>query len=168
MKVYWDACIFIAWILDEQRPTGQMEGVYYWANEIQKGKVILVTSNITRAEVLDCTLTDEQKKKFEGFLKRPNVSTPAANNKIMGIVHEIRDYYQNLKSSGQTTLPTVTTPDAIHLATGIYYECDEFHTFDEKDKPKRRALIPLSNNVAGKYRLKICIPAAIQQDLFSI
>ncbi len=169
--IYWDACIFIAYAKDESRSAGQMAGVYYWANEIQHGRVIVVTSNMTRVEVLECTLTDEQKKRFENFLKRSNVSTPAADNRVMSIAHGIRDYYQKRKLDGEETLPTVATPDSIHLATAIQYECEEFHTFDANDHPgpnnPRRALIPLSGNVAGKYSLKVCIPASPTLTLFN-
>jgi transposase-like protein len=47
----------------------------------------------------------------------------------------------------------------IHLATGILYRVDEFHTFDEMGSSKSLGLIPLSGNVGG-HRLKICKPEA--------
>ncbi len=76
---------------------------------------------------------------------------------------EIRDYYQKRKELDD--LPTVTTPDAVHLATAILHDVDEMHTFDQNDKPnKRRALIPLSGNVAG-HKLIICKPELAQGNL---
>ncbi len=51
----------------------------------------------------------------------------------------------------------------IHLSTAITYECKVLYTFDENDalittsRPKR-ALIPLSGNVAGRYPLLISKP----------
>ena len=31
-------------------------------------------------------------------------------------------------------MPTLTTPDAIHVATAIYFGCEKLHTFDQNDQ----------------------------------
>src|SRR5439155_17868067 len=86
---------------------------------------------------------------------------------IAGIAHNIRDFY----SKRNDGLPTVTTPDALHLATAIAFKCDKFCTFDgadvkRPDKPKRsRPLLSLGDVVAGQYRLVIVKPKPSLYDL---
>ncbi len=77
--------------------------------------------------------------------------------KIASVAHDLRDYYQTRKDEyGGKTL---STPDAIHLATGIIYRVTEFHTFDQDGDSKNLGLLPLSGNV-GSNRLTICKPHA--------
>lgn len=79
--------------------------------------------------------------------------------RISNLASEIRDYYERQKQIDGK--PGLSVPDAIHLATAIQYEVNEFHTFDEKDSPRSRALLPLNGNVAG-HNLVICKPHATQ------
>lgn len=154
--IYWDTCVFLALIKDENRPNNEMDGVYDIANKIYKDHIILLTSDITEGEILDSMMSDEAKQKLKDVFKRRNCRTVAADKKVNHLAKEIRDYYQQQKSIDG--LPTILLPDAIHVATAILYSADEFHTFDERDdKNKRRALLPLDGNVAG-YPLKICKP----------
>jgi hypothetical protein len=77
-------------------------------------------------------------------------------DKVLTLSKEIREW--NSK---------ISTPDAIHLATAILYEAEEFHTTDGGGKRKRAGdLIPLNGNVAG-HRLRICIPRADQYGLLT-
>jgi len=164
--IYWDTSVFLAWIKDEKRPNNEMDGVNDVANKIHKDHVILLTSTLIKAEILESTLSETAKQRFTDLFKRKNIQQVAPYEKIMELTSKIRDYYQQQKINDQ--LPTLTTPDAIHLATAIIYGAREFHTFDENNEVrKRRALLPLNGNVAG-YPLVICKPPIPpQQDLFS-
>ena len=154
--IYWDTSVLLAWIKNESRPNREMDGVDDVADDIQKNHFILLTSVITDTEVLQSTLSDEAKTKLRDYFKRRNCQMVNADHRITRLSSEIRDYYQQQKK--RDGLPSLTTPDAIHLATAIHYTVKEFHTFDERDDPKkRRALIPLSGNVAG-HNLIICKP----------
>jgi predicted nucleic acid-binding protein len=160
--IYLDACIFISMLTGEQRPHRESEEVAGLAMLIEKKEIIPVTSTITRVEVLECKLDEQQTEVMKRLLRPPKIQVKEATAPIMDLAHEIRDYYQRLKDDGKTNLPTVETPDAIHLGTAIHYECRAFYTFDENDvatgsRPKR-ALIPLSGNVAGRYPLVISKP----------
>ncbi|SRR6266446_721439 len=154
--LYWDTSVLLAWIKNESRPNKEMDGVSDVAQSIHKNHYILLTSVITDTEILESTLSDDAKAKFRDLFKRKNCQMAAADQRITRLSSEIRDYYhQKKKIDG---LPSLSTPDAIHLATAIHYSVREFHTFDERDDPKkRRALIPLSGNVAG-HPLIICKP----------
>lgn len=155
--IYWDSCIFLSWIKDENRPNNEMDGVNDVAEKIFKDHAILLTSDITIGEILDSTLDDVAKQKLKDIFKRRNCRSVAADRRVNNLASEIRDYYQQQKQT--YALPTLTLPDAIHLATAIIYSANEFHTFDGKDeRNRRRALLPLNGDVAGKYPLVICKP----------
>lgn len=155
--IYWDTSVLLAWIKDEVRPGREMEGVADVANSIFKGHYTLMTSVMTLTEVLDSSLTTEAKDKFQAIFKRRNCQLVATDHRISALSSSLRDYYQIQKLIDG--LPSLGSPDAIHLATAIHNSVVAFHTFDERDQPKkRRGLIPLSGNVAGKYNLLICKP----------
>lgn len=149
--IYWDACVLLAWLNEEDRPAGEMEGVHGWAKEVYAGDAQLLTSTLVRTEVLDPVSDEDAREAFEGFLDRPNVTEIDVHPPISREAQRIRAYY------GSESRPTVCTPDAIHLASAIVYEADEFHTFDRNDTDKCRGLLPLSGNVAG-VNLTICKP----------
>jgi predicted nucleic acid-binding protein len=160
--IYLDACIFISMLTGEQRPNNESAEVAGLAAVLENNGITAVTSTITRVEVLECKLTDQQKNVMQRLIRPPKIQVKEASAPVMDLAHEIRDYYQQLKDGGKSELPTVDTPDAIHLATAIIYKCQMFYTFDENDvragaRPKR-GLIPLSANVCGRYPLVICKP----------
>lgn len=161
--IYWDTSVFIAWFKDEDRPNREMDGVIDVANKIHKDHVILLTSSLTKGEILESTLDEIAKQRFIDLFKRKNFQWATTDGRVWDLVHEIRDYYQKRKEIDQ--LPTITTPDAVHLATAILYRAIEFHTFDEKNEArKRRALLPLNGNIAG-YTLVICKPPIPPQQI---
>jgi len=165
--LYWDTSVLLAWIKDETRPNREMDGVNDIAEAIHKNHYILLTSVITDTEILESTLTEEAKAKFHGLFKRRNCQMVNTDHRITRLSSDIRDYYHQQKAIDG--LPDLSTPDAIHLGTAIHYKAKELHTFDERNDPKkRRALIPLSGNVAG-HNLMICkppIPPMVQSKLF--
>jgi predicted nucleic acid-binding protein len=130
--VYLDACIFISMLTGEQRPNNESAEVAGLASVIEKKEVIPVTSTMTRVEVLECKLNEQQKNVMKALLRPPKIQIKDAIAPIMDLAAEIRDFYQRLKDSGTSNLPTVETPDAIHLSTAIHYECTHFYTFDER------------------------------------
>lgn len=55
-------------------------------------------------------------------------------------------------------VPTLCTPDAIHLATAEVYDCAEFHTFDLRSK--RRCVGLLRLVLPAPFRVRITKPEA--------
>ena len=158
-KIYWDACIFIAWLTKDKRPE-VLAAIDFWAKRIDAKQIILITSSVTRLEVLDCTLSPEQRRLFDKFLFRSNVVVQAPTNPIINIAHDIRDFYKQRKESGIELLDSTSPLDSIHLATAVYHKCDILQTIDEKNESGKgkRGLIPLSGNVADRFDLKISLP----------
>jgi predicted nucleic acid-binding protein len=157
---YWDTCLFLAWIKDEERPSGEMDGVREIIARSKRRDAKLTTSVITMVEVLSCKLPAGLDALFVGLMKR--VNKIGVDTKIAGLAHDLRNYY--LSRPTEYGGKTFTTPDAIHLATAILYRADEFHTFDTDGSPKSLGLIPFSGDVAG-HRLTICKPQAINPGL---
>lgn len=146
---YWDTCLFLAWLKDENRGSGEMAGVREVIDKHRKRDVRLMTSVLTSVEVLSGKIPAGMDTLFSGLLKR--LTRVSMDTKIAALAHDLRNHYAN---NGGTKLKT---PDAIHLATAILFRADEFHTFDD-------ALIALSGNVAG-HRLIICKPIARNPEL---
>lgn len=162
--IYFDSCIWIGIITGEQRKdpseTAALAGL---VRQLDDQDIIVVCSTLVYVEVLEADMTDRQKAVFQALLnKRSVVQIKDPIRPIMAIAAEIRSYYKALKNKGDTGLRPPGTPDAIHLATAIYYECDAFFTLDEKNKPGGCGLLKMQNPIAGMYALHICKPYVSQ------
>ena len=49
---YWDTCMFLSWLKDEQRTSGEMDGVREIIERHKKRDCRIMTSVITTVEVL--------------------------------------------------------------------------------------------------------------------
>lgn len=154
---YWDTCLFLAWIKDEQRKSGEMDGVREFIERCKRREAKIITSTLTNVEALQSQLPAGMERLFNDFMKR--IPRIGMDSKISSMAHDIRDYYQRNKDQNNGKL--LTAPDAIHLATAVMYRAAEFHTFDDgkSGSSKNLGLLGLSGNVAG-HRLTICKPQA--------
>jgi len=142
-----------------------MEGLGRIAELVLRAEVTLVTSTITRAEILQSKTSADAMKKYDGLLRRSNVVPQNVDLPIAKLTSELMDFY--IDSDFE-----LLTPDAIHLATAIHYNVHEFHTFDgckanlkpRRPKYKRAGLLLLNGNVAGRI-LKVIKPSADQFEL---
>ena len=150
-KIYWDACIFIAWLKDEKRDAGEMEDLAGVVAQISNKEALMFTSVMTQTEVLSGTLTEASQKMFDSIFLRENIYMVDVTQKISQLAHDIRNHYRDKGIK-------LKTPDATHLATAIIHGADEFHTFD-------KLLLNLNPVVAG-YPLKICKPQSKQASMF--
>ncbi|MBP1804679.1 type II toxin-antitoxin system VapC family toxin [Rubellimicrobium aerolatum] len=164
--IYLDACIFISMATREERPGDESAQVAGLVGALDRQQIIPVTSALTRTEVLQCTLDEQQKHLLKKLLSPPKVQVKEISSPILDLAGEIREYYQEQKIVGRSNLPTLETPDAIHVATAIQFDCEMMFTFDEKDratgKLPKRGLIPLSGMIAGRYPLVIRKPFVAQ------
>lgn len=161
--VYIDSCVFIAALTGEKRKGDEAQHVAGVMGELERRELIGVSSALTRGEILECTLTDQQKGVLDRLLRPPKMQIKDVSTPVLDIATEIRNFYQKMKLDGATNLPTVELPDAIHLATAIYFDCPKMFTFDEneREEPKsrpKRGLIPLSGIIADRYELEIIKP----------
>ncbi|MDD1523485.1 MULTISPECIES: type II toxin-antitoxin system VapC family toxin [Bradyrhizobium] len=152
---YWDSCLFLAWIKDEERSIGEMDGVREVIERVKRREAKIITSVLTTTEVLESRLPAGMKSLIDGLMKR--VIRVGMDIKIAKMAHDLRDYY--MQRSTEAGGKTLGVPDAIHLATGILNRVTEFHTFDGGGTGKSLGLLPLSGNVGG-HRLTVCKPHA--------
>jgi hypothetical protein len=157
--ICWDACIFIAWLQDEKRETGVMEGIEEIVRRVHNNEAVLITSQMTNIEVLQSRLTSEAQKKWKEVFNRPNCQMIDLTPKVSEKSHFIRNYYDQKGIR-------LGSPDSIQLATAVIYKAEEFHTFDGSGKRRNGDLLPLNGNVAG-FKLKICTPYAEQGSLLT-
>jgi predicted nucleic acid-binding protein len=153
---YWDTCLFVAWIKDEQRLTGEMDGVRELIQRHKRREVKIITSVLTAVEVLQCKLPAGMETLFSGLIKRLDQRI-GIDSKIASLAHDLRNYYSMRPAEFENR--TLATPDAIHLASAILNRATEFHTFDGGGVGKSLGLLPLTGNVAG-HKLTICKPQA--------
>lgn len=152
---YWDTCLFLAWIKDEERPSGEMDGVREIVERAKRREVKIITSVLTIVEVLNGKIPVGMESLISGLMRRTN--RLGMDIKVAQVAHDLRDYYSNKRDEFGGKI--LSTPDAIHLATAIIHRATEFHTFDQDGDAKHLGLIPLSGNVGGN-RLTICKPQA--------
>jgi predicted nucleic acid-binding protein len=152
---YWDTCLFLAWLKDEQRPTGEMDGVREIIERSKRKEVRIVTSVLTKVEVLSGKIPVGMDTLFSGLMKR--IHPIGMDIKVAQVAHDLRNHY--VVNRAQHGGKILSTPDAIHLATAILYRVNEFHTFDQDGDSKHLGLLPLSGDVGGN-RLTICKPQA--------
>jgi len=144
--VYWDACIFIAHLKNEQRAIGEMDAVREQVRRLDEGETVVVASTLTLTEVLECDIPAENLPKLQGLKQIPDrlmfaqVSMPIAE-----LAHDIRS---DIKASGVWNGKTVKTPDAIHIATALTNGCEVLYTFDENCRGDGLGLIRLSGTNA--------------------
>jgi len=159
-RYYWDTAPLIAWLTDEHRPKAELAGIAAVIERVDRGQAVLMTSVLWRAEVIDLDLSPTVRHRLDAAFDSQNIVELAIDSRVMDLTGEIRAHQK--KSTKKAALKNLRVPDAIHLASAILYEADEFHTFDGS-RPGRNAggLLSLNGNVAG-HRLKICVPTADQ------
>jgi predicted nucleic acid-binding protein len=150
--IYWDSCIFISWLKNEPRDDpDDLLGIEKLITLFDMGQIDIATSAITFIEVLENETGLQEFQKFRQLFSRKNCFLIDVDKKIAELSHDIRNFY---KREGPKTL---STPDCIHLATAIMFQCSEFYTFDgESNSPGK--LLTLEKPIAGEYNLNIQKP----------
>src|SRR5437764_6993741 len=150
-RIYWDACIFIKHISPKSAPVNKtiLEGIDEIVSEAENGQVIIVTSTITRIEVLDCKIPKDGETRYLKFLRREIVQEIDVDPKIASAAHDIRSFYK-LKGDN------LSVADVTHIATACLRQAVEMHTLEGTgNKPK---LTALSGRIAYRWDLTISTP----------
>src|SRR6266851_3032862 len=145
---YWDSCIYLAWL--KREASSNLASIEAIADENKRRNNIIVTSVITKLEVLDATLTPDQERLFNESFAFGTHELYELDGAVVLKARSYRSYYVK-NPIGKKCLPV---PDAIHLATAFACQTDEFHTFDDGGKGGI-SLLSLDGNVAGDA-IKIC------------
>lgn len=118
---YWDSDCFLGWFHAEPDKESACREVLEAAND---GKVLLVTSALTIAEVLalkgQAPIPVEQRKQVEAFFRNEFI---VVQNITRRIAESARSYVWD---------HSVAPKDALHVATAIDAGLELFNTFDQR------------------------------------
>jgi predicted nucleic acid-binding protein len=164
LKLYWDNTCWLAWLHGEGTdvwPARVVRGIQEAVAEVEGNKAILFTSTITRGEIFQGRLSEDQKEMYARLMRRRNLREVIPDSRIMDLASRIREHHAN-----ESEKRRIATPDATHLATAIIYQADEFWTMDglQKDGSKNRKLLALNGNCGG-HNLRIVSPYPISEPL---
>jgi len=153
--VYFDASVFIAWLVNEARKWGSeaITAIGRMLKTSENGDLVVVTSIITRIEVLDYFLDEEGRQSFKDLYVKQNLQFWDVDLRIAEKAHEIRTYTK------EKTGTAMHTPDAIHLATALHTDCNQLYTFDIiRTHPE------LAQAIAEKYGIPLLEPKLADED----
>jgi predicted nucleic acid-binding protein len=160
-RVYWDTCIFLAWLKNEDRPDPrEMDGIAECVANAEKRETLIVTGQCTKIELMPLALDVKAQTELNRLFQRRCVQYLPGDPRLDQLAEKIRTHYAMNRDGGKL----IGSMDALHLANAIHYRVDEFYTFD-KGKRGDRGLLGLNGNVAG-YPLVICKPPVTQFRLF--
>ena len=168
--IYWDSCVFLAWIKKEMIWSQDVrDGIAQTVENWTSGALTIVTSSLTMLEVLSAELSIEQKDSFEKVFANPRLQMVDMDRRVSGKASAIRQFYDDRVwgPNGLESGRNMGVGDAIHLATALHFRVSEFQTLDGSGrKPKRFELLTLKDDVAGA-RLKIRLPHFVPPQVFS-
>jgi predicted nucleic acid-binding protein len=153
-RYYWDSC---AWIgLINQEPDKHQNLRTIWENA-GRGACELWTSTYTYVEVFKAKSVDGDPLSLEESDKRINALLEQPYVRRAQLDSEVGKLARNLRREFSTEL--IKRADAIHLATAVWWNLDELHTYDPfhllalNGKVNRRdgksLIIRLPNPLAG-------------------
>lgn len=130
VRVYWDACVWIAFINQEKGiplTGGGSENRFSMCQQVleqaKRGKIEIVTSAFTLAEVCkNSEVLASPLQNLSSFFERSYVLT-------IPVDLAIGKAAQDLQSSG---LARIKPPDAIHIASARRALVKELHSFDDR------------------------------------
>lgn len=151
VRVYWDACAWIAYIAQEKNISlgdGRIENRFLMCSQVlrdaESGKYEIVTSAFTLAEVCKKPgIRDSQADNLPSFFDRSYIL-------IVPVDKSIGARAQKMQSSG---LVNLKPPDAIHLASAQRAAAIEMHSFD-------KGVLNFDGRISGPdgSPMKICKP----------
>lgn len=195
--VYWDSCVFIAFLKGDKPAEEIKAGLEYWTEKARASEATILTSTLTFVEVLRFKHEPEFRQ-FQRFMRRP-VLKRAADHIVCQRAHDIRDHFARLAATkhkhdlekarqkaledserkGKHVKPQpvaaprkLATPDSIHLATASLYDCTAFHTFDGEGINEGKGflkLLQLNGQIPG-FSIPIALPQSpsAQKSLFDL
>jgi predicted nucleic acid-binding protein len=159
---YWCACTYLAWLQNEETAHGKecIDALRRIAKDNFEKKNVIITSTITFVEVLSSTLSEENERKFRRSFRHQDHIAYDVDPPIAMKARELRDRFMKHPSN-----KSLSTPDAIHLATAIIYKSDEFWTLDSGKKNHRHLGLLELNGHEWADKLTIRRPTVEQPDL---
>ena len=150
-KVYWDSCAWIGFINEEPDKITPLRAIW---DEASRGQIVIWTSTYSYLEVMrsppkfgEAYPPEEEDGRVFSMFEQSHVNRAAVDVEIAKLARRLkREHHPTLSKR----------PDAIHLATAVFHNVDELHTWDSSD------LLPFNGKILRRdgVPLIICIPSA--------
>lgn len=135
-RYYWDSCAWIGFIKEERDKITPARNIWMLG---QKGGCEIYTSAYSYLEVIHGHIEQGEAyspvaddAKIYAMFDQPHVKRVQLDVEVGKLARELkRKYHPSLSKR----------PDAIHLASALYHNCIELHTWDKSD------LLHLSNKI---------------------
>lgn len=123
---YWDSSIWIVYFNAGKQHPDVFERAEEILAEVKRGQTIIITSVITRAELLELHLGAANLRDYDDQFKRRSIVDQPVTRAITSLASDYRSHFVTLRKAHKFA-------DAIHLATAVENKVDEMHTTDEDD-----------------------------------
>jgi predicted nucleic acid-binding protein len=123
---YWDSTVWIVYFNGGTEHPDVFERLEEIVKLIKRNQVIVVTSVITRAELLEVRLGPAKLREYDDQFKRKNVVDQPVTRAVASLASDYRSHFKTLRKAGKFA-------DAVHLATAVDNKVDEMHTTDADD-----------------------------------
>ncbi len=171
---YWDTCIFLEHLKEEDVEPSKKRAILQLLEDNRDKKNRIITSTLTHAEALPrkITITDATKElEYWSYFNGVFFIDAEVSRQVIALARDIRDFYfREADPKSGITHRMLGLGDAIHIATAIIADVDEFHTRDKKPSGGNIGLLKLldltdNGKVAGQWPLKIIDPRSSQGDI---
>lgn len=157
-RYYWDACAWLGLINTELDKHRCLEAIWKDAAsgkcEIWTSAYVYLEVHKAKAQGGDPFPPEESDKRIDAMLEQPYVIRVQVDSDVARLARQLRRQFPNeLKKKA----------DAIHLATAVWWDLDELHTYDGSH------LLPLNKKVQRNdgLPLPICVPDPFAGTLFA-
>jgi predicted nucleic acid-binding protein len=141
-KYYWDTCVILTWLgqtnfanlkgkekeKQEKEHKKRLQEIDSFLQSVEN--VQIITSIITKAEILPGSLTDQQKRQLQKLYTSHKILLVELTPKMVDLAAQVRNDYKYPPKNQEER--SIKLPDALHLATAISLNVESFHTFDDK------------------------------------
>lgn len=123
---YWETSIWIVYFNEGSEHPDVFERIEEMMALIKNKQITVLTSVLTRVELLELRTPPQKLRFYDEQLDRRNVHDVALTRSIAALASDYRSHFPSLKSGKKIA-------DAIHLATAVDATVDEMHTTDASE-----------------------------------
>jgi predicted nucleic acid-binding protein len=144
--VYFDSCVFLAWLKDEENRANLVEELF---EEARKGEIKIITSTLTIAEVLNIQgvkspIPKERRDDVRRMFQNEWIITKGVNRRLAESSQEMV-WEHGIKPK-----------DGIHVATALAYKIPVFLSYDDN-------LVKRQNLITSIGKIQISEPVGSKQ-----
>lgn len=118
--ICWDSSVLISWIRGDEGPD-KTQAIRTEIEQIERGSYKLAVSTLVYVEVLESTMPPQAMETFRAFIRNRQMI------QIIAVDIRVAEKAQALRNRSARS---ISTPDAVHLATAVICGAKFFHTFD--------------------------------------